>query len=397
MAQLSASHAAVARRDLSIVEIPLGDRRLKAFLDFPWRLYRGHPQWTPPLRMEYTGNRLLGMNGLLTPRHHYHRDAEVTHFVATENGRTLGRVSAAVNHRLNAHYGARIGFFGFFEVIEDDAVAHALLDAAREWLKARGMTLMRGPGEYSCATHERQGILTEGFEYPPTFDLTHNPPYYAGLMESYGLVKAKDYVAYRLDVQSPEPARLARLAEHLAGRGRIRTRQINMRDLDNDVQLIVDIYNEAWAENWGFLPLLEADGKMIADGLRMIADPGLIRFAYIKDEPVSIMGVFPDSYALIRPRWRWYGDSDIVRLLRLILRKNRIPSTRLLLFGIRPGYRSQGVDALLYHEIKRYAMGRGYQTCEPSLLLEDNHLVIRAAEFMGGRCYKRWRIYQMPV
>jgi GNAT superfamily N-acetyltransferase len=397
LARIPDTDTAAAGRDINIHEIPLGDRRLKEFLDFPWRLYRGHPQWTPPLRMEYTGNRLIGMNGLLTARHHYHRDAEVTHFIVTRNGRTLGRISAAVNHRFNAHYDARIGFFGFFEVIEDYAVAQALLDVARDWLRGRGMTLMRGPGEYSCATHERQGILIDGFEYPPTFDLTHNPPYYDDFMARYGLLKAKDYVAYQLDVQSPEPERLARLAEHLARRGRIRTRQINMQDLDNEVQLIVDIYNEAWAANWGFLPLLEADGQMIADGLRMIADPGLIRFAYINDEPVSIMGVFPDSYAVTRPHWRWYGDSDVVRLLRLISRKKRIPSTRLLLFGIRPGYRSQGVDALLYHEIKQYAMGRGYRTCEPSLLLEDNDLVIRAAEFMGGRYYKRWRIYEMPV
>jgi len=397
LARNSDGDTAAARRDLSVHEIPLGDRRLKVFLDFPWRLYRGHPHWTPPLRAEYSGNRLLGIKGLLTPGHHYHRDAEVTHFIATEGGRTLGRVSAAVNHRFNAHYGVRIGFFGFFEVVEDYAVARVLLDAARDWLRGRAMTLMRGPGEYSCATHERQGVLIEGFEHPPTFDLTHNPPYYAAFMERYGLAKVKDYVAHRMDVQAPEPERLAQLARQLARRGRIRTRRINMKDLEREVRLIVDIYNEAWAENWGFLPLLKEDGDMIADGLRAIADPGLIRFAYIKDEPVSIMGVFPDSYALTRPRWRWYGDSDAVRLLRLLSRKNRIPSMRLLLFGIRPGYRAQGVDALLYHEIKQYAMARGYRTCEPSLLLEDNHLVIRAAEFMGGRYYKRWRIYETPI
>jgi GNAT superfamily N-acetyltransferase len=372
-----ATNVMTLRSNLEIEEIPLGDRRLRAFLEFPWQLYRRHPHWTPPLRAEYTGSRILGINGLLTRRHHYHRNTEVTHFIVTERGRTIGRITAAVNHRFNAHYQARIGFFGFFEVIDDYGAARTLLDGARDWLRKRGMTLMRGPGEYSCATHERQGILVSGYEYPPTFDLTHNPPYYADFLERYGLMKAKDYLAYQLDVQSPEPEPLAQLAQHLSRRGRIQTRPIDMRDLDNEVRLVVDIYNEAWAQNWGFLPLSEEDGQMIADGLRSIADPGLVRFAFIHGEPAAILGVFPDPYTLIRPGWRWYGDGDAVRLLRLLAGKRRIRRTRLLLLGIRPDYRGQGVDALLYHEIKEYAMRRGYRTCEASLLLEDNDLVIR--------------------
>ena len=175
---------------LVIEEIPLGSPRIKDFAKFPWSLYRGDPLWTPPLTGDLLSSRLLGLIGLLKPEHPYHRHAEVTHFLAKRGGQAVGRISAAINHRFNEHYKAKTGFFGFFEVINDYSVAEALLDKAKVWVTARGMTVLRGPGEYSNATHERQGILIEGFEYPPTMELTHNPPYYRDFVERYGFVKA---------------------------------------------------------------------------------------------------------------------------------------------------------------------------------------------------------------
>ena len=182
--------------DIKIVEIPLGDRRLKDFAGFAWELYRNDPCWTPQLNGDLFGNRLLGLKGLLTSKHPYHRHAEVTHFMAFRNGKAVGRISASINREFNKYHKTSIGIFGFFEVIDDYDVASALLDSARTWIATRGMTIMMGPGEYSNATHERQALLVEGFQYPPTFDLTHNPPYYGAFMERYGLKKAKDYTAY---------------------------------------------------------------------------------------------------------------------------------------------------------------------------------------------------------
>jgi len=163
---------------LKIEQIPLGSSRVKLFADFPWRLHQGDPCWTPPLRGDLLGNRLLGLVGLLTPEHPYHRYAEVTHFLAWRDGKVVGRISAAINHRFNEYHDTRIGFFGFWDVIADYAIASVLLGQACDWVKDRGMQVIRGPGEYSNATHERQGVLVEGFEYPPTVELTHNPPYY---------------------------------------------------------------------------------------------------------------------------------------------------------------------------------------------------------------------------
>ncbi len=382
---------------LVIEEIPLGDRRLRHFVDLPWRIYRGDPNWTPPLRADLLGNRLLGIKGLLTAEHAYHRHAEVTHFLAWRGKEPVGRISAAVNHRFNEYYHTSIGFFGFFEVINDFEVARALLDRARDWLKARGMAVMRGPGEYSNVTHERQGILVEGFEYPPTVDLTHNPPYYGEFLERYGFRKAKDYYAYIAEVQTPMSPRLQQVVDLVRRRRDIETRPLELRRLAAEVHQIIEIYNEAWSQNWGFLPITDEEADSLVEALRPIVDPGLVRFAYVRGEPAAVLGAFPDPYYALRPRWRWYGDSDLVRIVRLFWLRRRIPRVRLIFFGIRPGFRRLGIDALLYAETKEYAMQRGYQVYESSMLLEDNELVLRASEFMGGRRYKTWRIYDLPL
>ena len=382
---------------LKIEEIPLGSPRIKTFARFPWTLYYRHSLWTPPLNGDLLGNRLLGLKGLLTPQHPYHRHAEVTHFLAWQNGKPVGRISAAINHRFNEYYKVKIGFFGFFEVIHDFSVAQGLLDKARNWIKGHGMTVMRGPGEYSNAAHERQGLLIEGFDNSPTMELAHNPPYYQEFMEKYGFKKAKDYYAYIMEVQAPPPSRLADMAKFFQKRRQIETRQLVMKNLLQEVRLIVKIYNECWSQNWGFLPIMEEEADSIADSLRLVADPGLVRFAYVKGEPAAVMGAFPDPYYALHPQWHWYGDNDFIRVFRLLKLRRRIPRIRLMFFGIRPDYREIGIDAILYNEVKEYAMQRGYVSCETSLLLEDNHLIISPSEFMGAKRYKTWRIYELPI
>ncbi len=382
---------------LTVEEIPLGSRRMRLFAQVPWELHRADPLWTPPLRGDLLGSRVLGLTGLLTPAHPYHRHAQVTHFVAWRDGEPVGRISAAVNRRYNEYHGTRIGFFGFFDAMEDPQVVTALLDRAGQWARARGMSVLRGPGEYSTAIHERQGVLIDGFEWPPAVELTHNPPYYGPLLEACGCRKATDFYAYRLVVRPVPPPFLAGLAERAARRHGISTRPIEMKRLEEEIRLVIQIYNEAWAQNWGFLPLTDEEAASLADTLRPIADPGLVRFAFVDGEPAAVLGAFPDPYYALRPRHRWYGDSDLVRAGRLMLTRRHIPRTRLMFFGVRPGFRRLGVDALLFKEVFAYGAGRGYTECDMSLLLEDNHLVLRAAEHMGAARYKTWRVYDLDL
>lgn len=382
----------------TIDQIEVGDRRLRSFVDVPWALFRGDPHWTPPLRAEFLGNRLFGMTGLLTSEHPYQREADVTHFVARSGQRLLGRLSCAVNRRYNEHYAARIGFFGFFDVCDDYAVTEVLLDRARDWLSGRGMTVMRGPGGYSNATHEaHQAVLIDGFDTPPTVELTYNPPYYAEHLERYGLRKVKDYHAYMIQIPDRQNDRLVRVAAAVRRRRAIETREINLRNLREDVDRIVRIYNEAWANNWGFLPMTDAEAEAMTASLRLVADPGMIRFAWVRGELAAVLGALPDANVALRPRWNRLRDSDLARAFRVLRTRRRISSSRLMFFGVRPQFRKLGVDAVLYAEVLEHVVRRGHKTCEPSMLLEENDLILRASAFMGGERYKTWRIYEMPL
>jgi GNAT superfamily N-acetyltransferase len=384
---------------LSIEEVPLGDPRIREFALLPWRLYRGDANWTPPFNGDLLGSRLLGMKGILTEAHPYHQDATVTHFLARRNGRAVGRISAAVNRRFNEYqesYG-RVGFFGFFEVEADYEAAAALLDAAYEWLAERGMKAMRGPGQYSNATYERQGILIDGFDTPPTIECTHNPPYYAEYLERWGLAKVKDYHAYLIDIDRVPAERLDRVAEAVRRRTKVQIRPVDMADYDAEIGRVIDVFNKAWSENWGFLPLTPQDAKAIGDSLRPIIDPGLVRLASADGKNVAMIGAFPDPNWALRPRWGLLGNSDLVRAARLLMTRRRIPRLRLMFFGIVPGWRGRGIDALLFDETYRYAVANGYKSIEASMLLEENDLVLRAASFAGGERYKTWRIYERPI
>lgn len=382
---------------LTIEQIPLGDRRLKEFVGFAWKLYKGDPCWTPPLNGDLLGNRILGLKGLLTDKHPYHRHSQVTHFLARRAGQTVGRISAAVNREYNAYHHTSLGFFGFFEVIDDYEVAKALLDSARDWVKERGMTVLRGPGEYSNATHERQGVLIDGFQYPPTVELTHNPPYYDGFLQKYGFLKAKDYVSYIVNRDTANVALVKRLGKRVRKLLKVETRAIVRQDLRAEVRLILDIYNEAWSQNWGFLPISPEEGDALADTLQLIIDPGLCRFGFIDGEPAAVMGIIPDPNYALRPRWRWYGDSDLVRIARLLLMRRRIPRARGFFFGIKTKFRQLGIPVILASEIADYLLNKHYQEFDGSLLLEDNHEIIKIIETFGGQYYKRWRIYDLPL
>jgi len=382
---------------VTIQEIPLGDARMRDFVAFHWRHYRDHALWVPQLDGDLLGNRLLGLQGLLTPGHPYHRSASATHFLASRNGVPDGRISVVINARFDARYGARHAFFGFFETVEDEPVAHALLGAAAAWARAHGAALLRGPGEYAAVTHERQGCLVDGFAQEVSVEHTWNPPYYGDMIERFGFVKAMDYHAYRVDLTEPLPAKVVHIAKAVAARRELRTRPLDMRRFEAEVRTIVEVYNQAWADNWGFLPVEEWEAAALVRMLRPIIDPELVRFALKGGRPVAVLGAFPDPNVLLRPRWRPPGDGDLVRLARLLHGRRRIDRFRLMFFGIVPGYRGVGADALLFSEVHAHAGRRGYRYADVSLLLETNRQVIRAAEALGGRRTKTWRIYDLTL
>jgi hypothetical protein len=229
-------------------------------------------------------------------------------------------------------------------------------------------------------------------------ELTHNPPYYAAFCERYGLTKAKDYVAYELDARDVPQRRVAQVAGAVrANYPEITTRAAVMEHLAAEVDLITGIYNEAWAANWGFLPITSGEAKALANSLAFVADPNLVRFACVDGEPAAVVGAIPDTYVALRPCWRWYGDPEWLRLFRVIRNRRRIPRLRFMFLGTRPAFRRLGAEALLFDELMEYARGKHYTWYELSMALEDNELMLRIGAMMGGHEYKRWRIYEMPL
>ena len=365
---------------LRIVEVA-GRRDLNAFLTFPGRVYRGNPFWVPPLlRVE---------KALLTPGENpFWEHAERALFLALRGEEPVGRIAAIRDRDFIAYHRSATGYFGFFECRDDPEAASALFAAAESWLKARKLAAMIGP--LNPSTNHVCGFLLEGYDSPPKFMMPYTLPYYHRLCEGCGLRKAKDLLAYRIPVPREMNPRLETLAAAIKERGAA-VRRIDMKNFRSELALVRRIYNEAWKDNWGFVPITEAEIAHMARELKPLVVPELAFFAEYRGEPAGFYLVLPDYNQAIK---RMNGKMGLRQLLIFFLQRKKITEIRLLMAGIIGKFQKKGLDALLYLESARAARDLGYRDSEISWLLEDNALVIRATEFMGGTLSKKYRIYE---
>jgi GNAT superfamily N-acetyltransferase len=357
---------------------------LRQFLKLPWRLYRGNPLWTPPLLVEQ--KRLLNRR-----KHPFHQHADVEYFLARQGGDVVGRIAAIVNHQYVHFHQEATGFFGFFESVNDQRVAAALLNTAEQWVASYGMQRICGPMNFS--TNEECGLLIDGFQYPPTIMMPYNLPYAQRLIESTHYVKAKDLLAYALDDPTP-PERLVRGVASLQQRYDITIRPINLKRFHDDVASILDVYNSAWERNWGFIPLTPAEIDNLARQLRWIGHPSFCLLAETKGEPVGFALALPDYNQALR---RINGRLLPFGLLKLLWYRRQITTARVLTLGLKPGFRGMGVDAMLYLRLWQEAPKQGYSLVECSWILEDNWPMRRGLERIGARRYKTYRIYEKAL
>lgn len=317
-------------------------------------------------------------------------------FLALREGKPAGRISAQIHHGHLQIHKDDSGFFGFFESIEDAAVARGLVGAAERWLKEKGLKKMRGPFHFTA--NDEVGILIDGFDSPPSILMNHNPPYYPGLLENAGLAKAKDLYAYHYEVgQIPEAA--LHLAEATRQYPGLTLRSINMKNYDEEIRLMIRIFNEAWEQNWGFLPMTEEEISHMAKQLKPVVDPAMAFFAYVGEEPAAMSITLPNVQEAIRDlRGRLFPLGWAKLLWRI---RRGLSSVRMCLMGIRKPYRGGKVGALsvlMNVEAHRRALERGcYKTAELSWTLEDNERINRGIEFMGGRRYKTYRVYEKGI
>jgi len=353
-----------------------------------WRANKRDPMWVPPLRM---ATRTV----LDRRKHPFHQHADVAYFLAERDGEAVGRVAAIVNHLHNQFHEDRTGFFGFFECDDDPEAARALLEAASDWLRARGMDRVQGPMNFS--TNEEgssPGVLIEGFDTPPMVMMSHNPPYYGRLIEAAGFEPAKDLLAYWMEGLDP-PERFVRVSERLTRREGVSVRSLDMKRFDQEVATIKGIYNSAWSRNWGFVPMTDAEFDHMAKELKPVVDPELCKIVEVNGEAVGFSLALPDfNQALAHlPGGRLF-PFGIFRLLR---ERRRIKRMRVLTLGFKPGFQNLGLGGYLYLRTWQTGVERGYRGGEASWILENNEDMRRPLESIGARLYKRYRIFERPL
>jgi len=384
----AAAPAAAPAKDVQVSLVATGLEKDR-FIRMQWDIYRGDPHWVPPLLME----RHEFLDAKANP---FFQHAEVALFLATRDGKVVGRIAAVEDRNFNAFQQSKAAAFGLFESVDDPGVAAALLAAARNWARWRGLTSMIGP--LSLSTNHECGLLVDGFDGAPYVMMPYNPRYYADLFEACGLVKAKDLYSYERSAATPPPERFMRVTEKIRQHTGIVLRTIEMARFEEEVSRIKALYNAAWEKNWGFVPMTDAEFDRLARDLKPIVEPGLILIAEDHGEPIAFSLTVPDVNQVLKHldgRLTTYGLP--IGLAKLLWYKRKIDRVRLMALGIKEGYRRRGLDAVLIVESILRTGQLGYSGGEVGWTLEDNELMNRAIEACGAKRSRVYRIYETGV
>ncbi len=368
-----------------------GRRDLKRFVKTPFSIHRDHPNWVPPLIME----RMKFLNRSKNP---YFDHAEVELFIAERDGEPVGRISAQIDSRWDEYRGGNDGQFGFFETVDDPEVASALLDAGCEWLASRGREKVYGPMDFT--TNDETGIMIDGFDHRPVILEPWHPPYYHALIESNGFGKAMDLLMWHLEMGKLKEGLEFHPAIHEAAQKSLDEHSITIRsmrksDMANEIARFHEVYNEAWGDNWGFVPITDDEVEFHAADLKMILDEDWAMIAETADGEVvgaaltlpDINQVLPKLNGRLLP-FGWY---------RFLRGKRKIDVVRILALGVKKKYQHTGVAAALYVRHMQTTDPDGVMAGEAGWILETNEPMNRALEGMGGVVNKKFRIYEKSL
>ncbi|MCA9105727.1 MAG: GNAT family N-acetyltransferase [Pirellulaceae bacterium] len=374
---------------MSAVEIvPVKTRAdRKRFLLLPWKLYAGDPNWIPPLRMNQ--EELLGFR-----KHPFYENAEAQAFLAVSGKEVVGRIHAIIDHGHNSYYSEKRGFFGFFESTNSDEVAGALFDAAKAWLVERGMTVLRGPVNpsmnYEC------GLLIDGFDSPPTFMMTYNPPYYADLIERQGLVKSQDLLAFwgHVEMLKELDAKLKFVSGEATRRFGVTVRRANTKNLKQEVRNFLDIYNKSLPGQWGFVPMSPAEVDQAAAGMKHMIVPEMTSVCEKDGQPVGVVFGLLDYNPRIKAA---DGRLFPFGFLKLLWNRRAIKKIRLISTNVLPQYQGWGLGLVLLDRLVTDVLEWGIQEVEFSWVLETNKLSRGSLERGGAKRIKTYRMYDQDL
>ena len=386
----------VAARQISAPGIEVrpvhGKKDVEVFLHVPWTLgMKEDPNWVPPLLDDYRRQ----LDAKKSP---FLKHGELACFTAFEGDSSVGRISVQIDREFDRVHPQEPGvaFFGFFDSPDRPEVARALLEKAEEWARARGRTRLRGP--FTLDSKGEVGVLVEGFDTPPRIGMSHNRPHVGRIIEAAGYAKAKDFYAwwYTSGYIDERTKRVAEKTKALPG---VKVRPMDLKHFRREVDIVRDVYNSAWKDNWGFIPFTSEELEIIATEYKMFVDTEIALVAEVEGKPAAICFAIPDVNEMVRD-----FDGELMRrplnLVKLLwrLRFDRPRHARLLLLGIKEEYRASHkygtLAALLYVEVAERGLKRGYVGGELSWTLEDNGLINRGIERMGARRYKTYRVYE---
>ncbi|APR82158.1 Hypothetical protein A7982_07507 [Minicystis rosea] len=376
---------------IEIRELKASDKKtLRDFLNVVDVIYKDSPYYVRPLDFDVSDR-------LDHKKNPFFEHADGTAWVAYRDGRPVGRISAQIDQEHLARHKDDAGMFGFLDTVEDPEVAKALLAEAEAWVKARGMKRLRGP--MSLSINEELGCLVEGFDDPPMAMMTYHNRYQAGLIEQAGYAKLKDFYSWKYDV-GEVPPRAQRAHDEIAAMPEVTTRQMNPKKIMEEVRIIMDIFNDAWSDNWGFVPATENELTKMAKDMSLILMPEITRITYINGEVAAVALGIPNINEAIRDlRGQLFPFGFAKMLWRLKVQGPK--SGRLLILGIRKKWRHVrrygGLSAYLYVQMNRSAHLLGMKDSELGWTLEDNAAINAGIRLMGGRIAKRYRVFEKTL
>lgn len=361
------------------------NKDLNDFIKLPWKIYKNDPQWVPPLisQQKATFNK---------KKHPFFEHSEADFFIARKGKEAVGSIVAILNNRHNKVHEENVGFFGFFETVQDYDVAKELLDTVMDWAKNKNLDYIRGPENYS--QNEVSGLVVDGFDTPPVILMAHNPTYYKDFLEQYGFTKAMDMWAYCMDTSTQIPERVVKVVERIKARSDVTFRNINKKILNKEIEKVKFVYNHAWEKNWGFVPLTDHEIDHIAEELKPIVDPDIVFFAEKDGKPIGFSLAAPDiNQALKKINGRLFPFG----IFKLLYHTKKINRVRVIIMGVINEYRNKGIDSVFYLDTYRKGIEKGYNWGEFSWILETNDPMNTALRNIGAKVYKTYRIYEKKV
>ena len=371
-----------------IVPLARSSREVRRFLDVPYGIYGPESPWVAPL--------LFDLKKVFTSANPLFEHAEMQLWVARRGATDVGRIAAILDHEHNRVQSVAAAFFGFFECINDPAVSHALLAAASGWAQARGLRRMLGP--MNPTTNDECGLLVEAFDSSPAFMMPYNPPYYADLLLAEGFRKAKDLLAFFIDLAESPLDRFNRVAEKTRRRNpELVFRPVRRKTLGADLAKVKEVYNTAWEDNWGFVPMTDGEINFMAARLKPLLVEGLVWLVESPAGPVAFMLAMPDFNEALKPLRGHLLTPQIMHFLPYALGWKGTRHCRVITMGVKEEYRGRGLEAVMLAEGFKTGFRLGFKSAEASWVLEDNLPMCRFMEIFGGRVYKTYRLYERDV